>query len=168
MVGRDQMRDQNAQSVVEALRYTAGVSVNSNPNDNRFETLRIRGFEPVIYLDGMQLPYGTGLFGRPKVDPFMLERIEVLKGPSSSLYGQIAPGGLINLVSLLPPSTPIRTVEVQANTFGRGQAAFDVGGPVGPRRISLSCHWDDPCWRHANRPRRRFPGRDRAVDDIFV
>jgi len=132
VVGRDQMRDQNARTVVEALRYTAGVSVNSNPNDVRFETIRIRGFEPVLYLDGMQLPYGTGLFGRPKVDPFMLERVEVLKGPSSSLYGQIAPGGLINLVSLLPPSTPIRTVEFQADTFGRGQAAFDVGGPVGP------------------------------------
>ncbi|MDH7794849.1 MULTISPECIES: TonB-dependent siderophore receptor [unclassified Beijerinckia] len=132
VVGRDQIRDQNAQSVVEALRYTAGVAANANPNDGRFETLRIRGFEPVIYLDGMQLPYGTGLFARPKVDPFMLERVEVLKGPSSSLYGQIAPGGLVNLVSLLPPSTPIRTVEFQANTFGRGQAAFDVGGPVGP------------------------------------
>ncbi|HEV2572931.1 MAG TPA: TonB-dependent receptor plug domain-containing protein [Beijerinckiaceae bacterium] len=138
VVGRDQMRDQNAQTVIEALRYTAGVSVNSNPNDTRFETIRIRGFESVIYLDGMLLPFGAGQFGRPKVDPAILERVEVLRGPSSSLYGQIAPGGLINLVSLLPPSTPICSVEVQANTFGRGQAAFDVGGPsVPPANFSI-------------------------------
>jgi len=133
VVGREQMSDQGAQTVVEVLRYTAGVSVNVNPNDTRFESLRIRGFEPVLYLDGMQLPYGAGQFGRPKVDPFMLERIEVLRGPSSALYGQIAPGGLINLVSLMPAPVAHRTVEFQANSFGRAQAAFDVGGPTDPK-----------------------------------
>lgn len=130
VVGRDQVVNQGSQSVVEALRYTAGVSTNINPNDNRFESLRIRGFEPVLYLDGMQLPFGSLLFGRPKVDPFMLERIEVLKGPSSSLYGQVAPGGLVNLVSKLPSPIQTRAVEIQANNFGQIQAGFDVGGPA--------------------------------------
>ena len=133
VVGREQVVDQQSQSIVEALRYTSGVSTNVNPNDNRFESLRIRGFEPVLYLDGLQLPYGSQLYGRPKVDPFMLDRIEVLKGPSSSLYGQIAPGGLINMVSLMPTTTPIRMVEFQANNFGRLQAGFDVGGPADPK-----------------------------------
>src|SRR5262249_38230832 len=115
------------------LRYTAGVSVNINPNDTRFESIRIRGFEPVLYLDGMQLPFGANLFGRPKVDPFMLERVEVLRGPSSSLYGQIAPGGLVNLVSLTPTPIPTRTVEFEANSLGRLQTGFDVGGPIDPK-----------------------------------
>jgi iron complex outermembrane recepter protein len=133
VVGRDQIADQGSQSLVEALRYTAGVSVNTNPNDTRFDSILIRGFQPVLYLDGMQLPYGTQLFGRPMLDPFMLERVEVLKGPSSSLYGQVAPGGLINLVSLLPPSTPTHMVEFLADSFGRAQIGFDVGGPTDPK-----------------------------------
>src|SRR5262249_17408414 len=57
VIGRDQLKDQNARTIVEALRYTAGVSANTNPNDTRFESIRIRGFEPVLYLDGLQLPY---------------------------------------------------------------------------------------------------------------
>lgn len=130
IVGREQIADQRAQTIVEALRYTAGVSTNINPNDTRFESIRIRGFEPVLYLDGMQLPYGSQLFGRPKVDPFMLDRVEVLKGPSSALYGQIAPGGMINMISLLPTTTPVRMIEFQADSFGRAQAGFDVGGPT--------------------------------------
>ncbi len=133
VVGREQIFDQASQTIVEALRYTAGVSTNINPNDTRFESLRIRGFEPVLYLDGMQLPFGSQLFGRPKVDPFMLDRIEVLKGPSSALYGQLAPGGMINMVSLLPTSTPTRTIEVQANSFGQVGTAFDIGGPADPK-----------------------------------
>ncbi|WP_315830781.1 TonB-dependent siderophore receptor [Bradyrhizobium prioriisuperbiae] len=133
VVGRSQLQDQGSQSIVEALRYTAGVSGNSNPNDNRFETIRVRGFEPLLYLDGMQLPVGTQGFGRTKVDPWILERVEVLKGPSSSLYGAVAPGGLINLVSLLPTATPTHTVEMQANNYGRMQGAFDLGGPIDPR-----------------------------------
>ena len=131
VVGREQIRDQNAQSVVQALSYTAGVTTNS-PNDTRFELLRIRGFQPVLYLDGMQLPYGASQFGQPKVDVNLLERVEVLRGPSSSLYGQVAPGGMINLVSRLPTATPLNSVEFLADSWGRAQTNFDVGG-VAPK-----------------------------------
>jgi len=127
VVGRDQIRDQNAQTVVQALSYTAGVTTNS-PNDTRFESLRIRGFQPVLYLDGMQLPYGASQFGQPKIDLSLLERVEVLKGPSSSLYGQIAPGGMINLVSRLPTAAPVNSVEFLADNWGRAQTNFDIGG----------------------------------------
>jgi iron complex outermembrane recepter protein len=127
VVGREQMSDQGAQSVVQALGYTAGVT-NNSPNDTRFESLRLRGFQPVLYLDGMQLPYGANQFGQPKIDINLLERVEVLKGPSSSLYGQIAPGGMINLVSRLPTATRVNSVEFLADNWGRAQTNFDVGG----------------------------------------
>jgi iron complex outermembrane receptor protein len=127
VVGSDQIRDQGARSVVQALGYTPGVVTNS-PNDTRFESLRLRGFQPVLYLDGMQLPYGASQFGQPKLDLALLERVEVLKGPSSSLYGQVAPGGMINLVSRLPTATPVNSVEVLGDSWGRAQTNFDVGG----------------------------------------
>jgi iron complex outermembrane recepter protein len=127
VVGSDQIRDQGARSVVQALGYTPGVVTNS-PNDTRFESLRIRGFQPVLYLDGMQLPYGASQFGQPKLDLALLERIEVLRGPSSPLYGQVAPGGMINLVSRLPTATPVNSVEVLGDSWGKAQTNFDIGG----------------------------------------
>jgi len=127
VVGRDQINDQNAHSVAQALAYTAGVTTNS-PNDTRFESLRIRGFQPVLYLDGLQLPYGASQFAQPKLDLALLERVEVLRGPSSSLYGQVAPGGMINLVSRLPTATPLNSLEFLANDWGNEQVNFDVGG----------------------------------------
>ncbi len=130
VIGREQAQEQGAQTLVEAVKYTPGVQAGTNPVDNRFDSLRIRGFEPTLFLDGMQLPYGASLYGRPKVDPYMVERIEVLRGPSSSLYGSIAPGGLVNFVSLRPPEETVHSVQLQANTWGRGEAAFDLGGPV--------------------------------------
>lgn len=133
VVGSDQIRDQGSRTIVEALRYTAGVATNQSPNDTRFESLRIRGFQPVLYLDGMQLPYGASSFGQPKIDPALLDRVEVLKGPSSSLYGQIAPGGMVNMVSKLPTTAALNSVEVSADNWGRGRATFDVGGLADPK-----------------------------------
>ncbi len=130
VIGRRQVQTQGAQTLVEAVKYTPGVQAGTNPVDNRFDSLRIRGFEPTLFLDGMQLPYGASLYGRPKVDPYMTERIEVLRGPSSSLYGSIAPGGLVNFVSTRPSEEPIHSVQLQANSWGRGEVAFDLGGPV--------------------------------------
>ena len=133
VVGSDQIRDQDSRTIVEALRYTAGVATNQSPNDTRFESLRIRGFQPVLYLDGMQLPYGASAFGQPKIDPALLDRVEVLKGPSSSLYGQIAPGGMVNMVSKLPTLAPVNSIEYAADNWGRNQAAFDIGGRSDPK-----------------------------------
>ncbi|WP_456728465.1 TonB-dependent siderophore receptor [Bradyrhizobium sp. USDA 3364] len=127
VIGREQIRDQGARSVAQAISYTPGVVTNS-PNDTRFESLRIRGFQPLLYLDGMQLPYGASQFGQPKLDLALLERIEVLRGPSSSLYGAVAPGGLVNLVSRLPSATPINSLELLADNWGKVQGNFDVGG----------------------------------------
>lgn len=127
VIGTDQIRDLGARSVVQAVGYTPGIVTNS-PNDTRFESLRIRGFQPLLYLDGMQLPYGASQFGQPKLDLALLERVEVLRGPSSSLYGQVSPGGLVNVVSRLPTSTPLNSLEFLADSWGKVQANFDVGG----------------------------------------
>ncbi len=128
VVGREQMSDQGAQTAVQALGYTAGVATNNDPNDTRFNSLLIRGFSPVLYLDGMQLPAGATGRAAPKPDLGLLERIEVLKGPSSSLYGQLPPGGMVNMVSRLPTATPINAVEFSADSWGLARINFDVGG----------------------------------------
>ena len=128
VIGREQMINQNAQSVADAIHYSPGVTANAGTVDTRFDTIRVRGFLAPLYLDGLILPSGTTQFGRPRPDPWGLERVEVLRGPSSALYGQIPPGGMLNLVSLRPSATPVHTVELQGTSFGQFQGAVDLGG----------------------------------------
>jgi iron complex outermembrane recepter protein len=127
IVPADQIRDQGAQSIAQALRYTPGVSVELNGATSRYDELRIRGFKPVQYLDGMALPLNQ-FFATPRIEPYGLERIEVLKGPASFLFGQNSPGGLLNMVSKRPTAERLNEVEVQYGSFQHKQVNFDFGG----------------------------------------
>ena len=64
------------------------------------------------------------------MEPYDYERIQVLKGPASILYGQAAPGGIINLVSKRPTAEPLREMEVKYGTWNTKQLAMDFGGPL--------------------------------------
>lgn len=134
VVTRRQMDDQAVQNVRQALRYTPGLTTEyRGAGGSRYDTVIYRGFGGGInydysYLDGMRL-LGTN-YAIAQIDPYHLERIEVLRGPSSVLFGQGAPGGLINLVSKKPGATPLREIELQTGSHGFAQAAFDVGGPL--------------------------------------
>jgi iron complex outermembrane receptor protein len=128
VITRDQMDAQGTvQNVRGILRYAPGTYI-SDDNDDRIETLLVRGFQPDQYLDGMRLLSGT--FSILKVDPYMLSRAELLEGPSSVLYGQGSPGGLLNMVSKMPTEEAFREVQLQAGTREHFQGAFDVGGPI--------------------------------------
>ncbi|BBK41776.1 ligand-gated channel [Allostella vacuolata] len=130
VVTRDQMEAQAAPGVSQALRYTAGVLTESNGADIRYNTVAARGFSlsGQEYLDGLKLI--TGSFALPSFDTWQFERVEVLKGPSSVLYGQAAPGGIINQISRRPPERAGGEAQLQLGNFGRVQGAFDVGGAL--------------------------------------
>jgi Outer membrane receptor for monomeric catechols len=93
VIGQDQIEDQGATSVAEALRYTAGVSAEYRGTSNLSDEIQLRGFGDRTFvpkfLDG--LSFGQGIHAQ--LDPFYLERIEVVKGPNSVAYGQVTPGG---------------------------------------------------------------------------
>ncbi|MBJ3778767.1 TonB-dependent siderophore receptor [Acuticoccus mangrovi] len=128
VVPAEQIEDQDAQSVAEALRYTPGVFSEYRGASNLRDEVFVRGFYYVPrYLDGL---YFGGDLSYARIDPYFLERIELLSGPSSVLYGQANPGGIINMTSKLPTETPRGEVRT---TFGSGDyvgASFDVSGPV--------------------------------------
>ncbi|WP_292856362.1 TonB-dependent siderophore receptor [Mesorhizobium sp.] len=128
VVGRQEIDDQGAQKVDEALRYTAGVFAQPFGPDSDTNWLFIRGFQATAtgtYMDGLQLfSYGFGGF---YVDSFGLERIEVLKGPASVLYGGSNPGGLVNYVSKRPEFERKRYVETGVNDAGNVYLGFDIG-----------------------------------------
>ncbi len=94
IVTHDQVQAQGAQNVTEAVRYTPGVIASFGDNDSRNDVLQSRGFFLRYNLNGSRLPYGAYSAAMMRIEPYGLERIEVLKGPASVLYGQNTPGGL--------------------------------------------------------------------------
>jgi len=128
VIGREEIDEQGAQKADEALRYTAGVFAQPFGADSDTNWTFIRGFQATAtgtYMDGLQL-YSYG-FGGFYIDSFGLERIEVLKGAASVLYGGTNPGGLINYVSKRPTFERKRYVETGVNDAGNAYFGFDIG-----------------------------------------
>lgn len=127
VISGDDISAHGASSMMEALRYTAGAAVETYGPDGRgYDWVKLRGFDtfPSQFRDGMRM------FNYDFMEPYGLDRIEVLRGPSSVLYGQSVPGGLINGVSKLPLHTAQRDVQLSAGTFGALQGQFDLTGPA--------------------------------------
>ncbi len=132
VVTGQEMQARHARTVTQALQYTPGVQVNNfGSNEVRNDWLVLRGFDAKLtgdYRDGLsQMPYDQI---RARMPAYALESIEALRGPSSALYGQVAPGGIVNRVTKRPTSTVLREVAVQAGSFDNKQAFLDLGGPV--------------------------------------
>lgn len=130
VVTRDQMRALDVTSVSQALRYSAGVFTEYRGSSNRNDEVFVRGFSYVPkFLDG--LSYGatassqTGTF-----DPWLLERVELVRGPASVLFGQVNPGGLIAMTSKRPVSQPIHELQFRTGNHHLAEGAFDFGGPL--------------------------------------
>lgn len=131
VINRDQLDSRQVQSLGEALRYTAGVQSEAFGADPHVDWFNIRGFstnDTGIYLNGLRVSPGVTALAP---EPYGVERIDVLKGPASVLYGQNAPGGLVNLVSKRPTDTPLREAAILGGSYGRVQGQFDLGGPAG-------------------------------------
>lgn len=129
VIPRDLIDDQNAQSLNQILRYTAGVTPETRGAvATRYDQLTIRGFDADEYWNGMKLQ--SLYYIAPQIETYLLERVEVLKGPSSVLYGQSPAGGLVNMVSKRPTETPLHEVGVEVGTDEHLRATADLSGPL--------------------------------------
>lgn len=129
VIPRDQITEQKAQTLNEAMRYTAGVTPETRGAvATRYDMFTIRGFDAARYWNGLKLQ--DLWYIQNQVDNYLLERIEVLKGPSSVLYGQAPAGGLVNMVSKRPTATPLHEVAVEFGNFEHMQAMADMSGPI--------------------------------------
>ncbi|MED5545427.1 MAG: TonB-dependent siderophore receptor [Pseudomonadota bacterium] len=140
IVAREEMDLRGATTIADALSYTAGVQAEPMGIDSRTDEVSVRGFSAGGYssnnnfVDGLRLPTG-GQFTRFGFDTFGLQQIEVLKGPSGVLYGQSAPGGIVNIVTKRPTSRFQGEVLLQAQGYTdlgnwSGRLGADFGGPL--------------------------------------
>ena len=132
VITQDQLEIQDATTLAEALRYTPGVQGEVWGYEPRFTWLTIRGFDATqtgLYRDGLQLR-NVNYAVDYNVEPYGMERIEVLRGPASVLYGAGSPGGVVAFSSKRPTQVAQREVTVEGGSFGRVQAQADVSGPI--------------------------------------
>ncbi|MEO9061201.1 MAG: TonB-dependent siderophore receptor [Nitrosospira sp.] len=131
VITRRELDARGVQFFTEALRYVPGVAVDQfGFNGQGFEYLSMRGFSvqtTANFRDNLNQA-ATGLFfGAFITDPYALERVDVLRGPSSVMFGRGDAGGIVNRVTKLPTAAPIREVELQYGSFGRKRVAADFG-----------------------------------------
>ncbi|MBP1805107.1 TonB-dependent siderophore receptor [Rubellimicrobium aerolatum] len=103
VVTEAELERRDVEDTTQALSYTSSVTTDEYGSDDRYDYFRIRGFYQTgegLYRDG--LPSRTLNFTGPKLEPFGLQRIEVLKGSTSTLFGLNAPGGLVNAITKRP------------------------------------------------------------------
>ncbi|MCB5303634.1 TonB-dependent siderophore receptor [Yersinia bercovieri] len=138
VITRQQMDDQNVATVNQALNYTPGVFTNFSGGATRYDTIALRGFHGGdvnnTFLDGLRLLSDGGSYNVLQVDPWFLERIDVIKGPSSALYGQSIPGGVVMMTSKRPQFTSEGHFRLIGGNNNTQSAAFDYTD-------AISEHW---------------------------
>ncbi|MET0378112.1 MAG: TonB-dependent siderophore receptor [Spongiibacteraceae bacterium] len=128
VIDKSFIADTGAKNIQDALLYTAGVQSGNYGFDTRGDWAVVRGLDASFYQDGLRTIYGY--YNSARTNAYALERLEVLKGPSSTLYGQSELGGIVNAVSKLPQAQRQGEVWAQVGSFDRRQIAGDVTGPL--------------------------------------
>ena len=132
VVTSDEIRDRQSETLGQALSYTPGLTSSSTAFNRTADRFRIRGFGVESgtggsLRDGLRLQNNSydGI-----QEPYGLERVEVIRGAASVLYGQLSPGGMINGVSKRPTETPFHELNLQVGSYDRKQLSADFSGPL--------------------------------------
>ncbi|WP_182912018.1 TonB-dependent siderophore receptor [Sphingomonas cavernae] len=124
----DRFEAMGALNLQDTLRYSAGVRTEAYGLDTRGDYGFIRGTEAPIYQDGLRRTFGYRAGSKPEI--FSLSRVEVLRGPSSMLYGQGSTGGILNIVTKRPEFETHGELFGSYGTFDRKELGFDLTGPI--------------------------------------
>ncbi|WP_313106875.1 ferrichrome porin FhuA [Pseudescherichia vulneris] len=133
VVTREEMDMKDPSTVKEALNYTPGVFATRGSSET-LDVISIRGFSASTgantnqYLDGLKLQGDN--YSESSMDPYFLERIELMRGPTSVLYGKSNPGGIVSMVSKRPTTEPLKEVEFQMGTDNLYQTGFDFSDAI--------------------------------------
>ncbi|HDR9653167.1 TPA: TonB-dependent receptor [Burkholderia stabilis] len=153
------LRDQRPRNLDDALGNVSGIT-QGNTLAGTQDTIMKRGFggnrDGSIMHNGMPIVQGRSFNAA-------VDSVEVLKGPTSLLYGLMDPGGVVNVVSKQPQLTRYNAISLGASTFGHGKnggsATFDSTGPIGDSRLAYRLIVDqsnEQYWRNFGENRQSF------------
>lgn len=127
VIGAQEIETLKSQSLQDALGYAAGVT-RAEGLDRTSDSLYLCGFRTTgMYRDGSLF---TANIYDGRQEPYGLERIELLKGASSVIFGSVSPGGVVNTVSKRPTTEKIRELNIDVGSFGRRQVSGDFAGAL--------------------------------------
>jgi len=133
VVTQEEMQMHQPTTVKEALSYTPSVFSTRGSSDT-YDVITIRGFTASTaantnqYLDGMKLQGGN--YSEVSMDSYFLERVELLRGPVSVLYGKSHPGGVVSMVSKRPTTEPLKEVQFKMGSDNLWQTGFDFSDAI--------------------------------------
>ncbi len=142
------IEDQKPENIFDVARYSPGVTYRSNDFNEGNANLAIRGFAISNTPGNVQI-LRDGFHGPSIFDFTNISRVEVVKGPSSFLYGQVAPGGIVNIITKSPQSKFAATANARYGSYGEYRADADVTGPATQKlfyRVAASYGHDMEYW----------------------
>ncbi|UAW97190.1 TonB-dependent siderophore receptor [Halopseudomonas nanhaiensis] len=126
VITEKEIEQRDAKTTEEVLQYTPGVITDFYGTDDRNDYFQIRGFQATTYRDGLTLGSMRGV----REEPFAYERVEVLRGANSTLFGPADPGGSVNFVSKQPKFKRFGEGYLTYGSFDRKEAGIDVGNAL--------------------------------------
>ncbi|MBW9116990.1 TonB-dependent siderophore receptor [Rhizobium cauense] len=156
VITQKELEQRHVESLQQAVAYTSSVLADEFGNDDRYDYIRIRGFDQTAlgtYRDGLtaRIP---AWFTASRLEPYGLQRVEVLKGSTSTLFGLNAPGGLVNAITKRPQDEKHGEVYT---SYGNGtkEIGADFGGPIDPEgvwsyRLTTLAKDGDLGWDYSN------------------
>lgn len=123
VVTQKEIEQRSASTTEEVLQYTPGVITDYYGTDDRNDYFKIRGFQATTYRDGLTLGSMRGV----REEPFAYERVEILRGANSTLFGPADPGGSVNFVTKQPRFEKFGQGYVTYGSFDHVETGIDVG-----------------------------------------
>lgn len=131
MIEQASLKHRGTETVAEAVRYASGINTELRGGAvTRLDLFSIRGFQNFqTYYDGLQLLYNDWNL-QPQIDIAAIEQVEVFKGPTSTLYGSMPPGGMVNLISKAPQKERQNRLEITLGNDNKRETQFDSTGAI--------------------------------------
>jgi len=138
IIPRQVIEDQSVVRLRDAVRNVSGTTGADSSFSVFADEINIRGFDARenYVKNGLRRP-AIGIGASLSHDTANIEQIEVIKGPASVLYGQLAPGGIINIVTKQPLAEPLYAGELTAGSYNFFRVAGDLSGPLNDKKTVL-------------------------------
>jgi len=142
VITNEDLRTYNYERIEDALRYVPGVDVQRSGSLGKTTSIRIRGAntnQTQVLVDGLRVKSTTlGQFDFADLSLDAIERIEIVRGPQSTLHGADAIGGIVNVITRKGTGAPTATVFVEGGSYRTAREQVAATGAVGLFNFSLS------------------------------
>ncbi|NNF16021.1 MAG: TonB-dependent receptor [Gammaproteobacteria bacterium] len=147
VIDRQQIKQQNARDLADLLRFHAGLDIGRNGGPGQVSSVFVRGAESnhvLVMLDGVRINPGTiGVPAIQNIDPDIVDRVEIVKGPRSSLYGSDAIGAVINVITRRDTAPKPPTFSIGTGSFDTFDIAAQTGFGTSSGGGNLAVSWHD-------------------------